>query len=697
MNDDKLKHLKDIKVPEPRPAARDRALAAAALAFEQSAKKTDARRQGVAALGRLMITFLQTSGEWIMERRVIVGAAAAALLIVPFATTLYWQQYHGGADIDLPVASGDQTTRRNEATSPAANPSPATPQPARKDEIGRAGRTEPKLAEKTPRRRIAQEAGQTQLYKRAMPPAPMGAVAPQMAPLSRPRAPGWSQVMYDVNRTAPGVQPADRMVSPQQTGRDQFERVDTNPVKAVAEHPVSTFSIDVDTASYAFVRRMLNNGRMPRRDAVRVEEMINYFSYDYPKPENAGVPFRTSVAVYPTPWNARTRLMHIGIKGFDIAPVDKPAANLVFLIDVSGSMHAPDKLPLLKNAFKLLVNRLAPDDTVAIVTYAGAAGTVLEPTPAREKYKILSALERLRPGGSTAGAQGIRQAYSLAQSVFRKNGINRVILASDGDFNVGITDRNQLKDYVARQRRSGISLSVLGFGTGNYNDALMQTLAQNGNGNAAYIDTLREARKVLVDQAAGTLFTIAKDVKIQIEFNPVRVAEYRLIGYETRALKRADFNNDRVDAGEIGSGHTVTAIYEITPAGSMARLIDDLRYKTNNGKTKQPAANGGEYAFLKLRYKLPKESKSRLITIPVTDRMTSKDISGVSADMRFAASVAAFGQKLRGTAQVADFSYGEIHALASAARGRDEFGYRSEFLSLVRLAESLDPGPVKKK
>ena len=475
--------------------------------------------------------------------------------------------------------------------------------------------------------------------------------------------------------------------------RDRFQKAETNPVKSVKQEPVSTFSIDVDTASYAFVRRTLENGTLPRRDAVRVEEMINYFSYDYPRPQNAETPFRPSIAVYPTPWNQDTLLMHVGIKGHDIVTDEKPRSNLVFLIDVSGSMQSKDKLPLLKSAFRLLVNRLDPDDTVAIVTYAGRAGTVLEPTKVSDKHKILSALDRLRSGGSTAGAAGIRQAYALAQSRFNKEGVNRVILATDGDFNVGISNVDELKRYIEKKRRSGVFLSVLGFGQGNYNDHLMQVLAQNGNGNAAYIDNLREAQKVLVEEAGSTLFPIAKDVKIQIEFNPALVREYRLVGYETRALKREDFNNDRVDAGDIGSGHTVTAIYELTPVGSPAQLVDDLRYRKaeteKQAEVRTDDAPASEYAFLKLRYKRPNENKSNLLTVPVTKELLRASTKDLTDDMRFAAAVAAFGQKLRDVPQVEDFSYDAILELASGARGKDRFGYRGEFLTLVRLAKSL--------
>jgi Ca-activated chloride channel homolog len=394
----------------------------------------------------------------------------------------------------------------------------------------------------------------------------------------------------------------------------------------------------------------------------------------------------------PTPWNTATKLVTIGIKGYEIAAAERPRANLVFLLDTSGSMEEPNKLPLLVNSLKLLVDGLGPEDTVSIVTYAGSAGTVLEPTRAADKTRIVAALENLMAGGSTAGAEGIRQAYQLAERSFVEGGVNRVILATDGDFNVGITDPEELKSFVERERETGIFLSVLGFGRGNYNDELMQVLAQNGNGAAAYIDTLNEARKVLVEEAGSTMFPIAKDVKIQVEFNPATVAEYRLIGYETRMLAREDFNNDRVDAGEIGSGHTVTALYEITPTGSQAELVDDLRYQGPQAES-PPAgtaaeAGSGEYAFLKIRYKLPDAETSRLIETPIRVGDEAPATLGRESEARFAASVAAFGQPLRGGEYTGGFSYDDVVALAQANKGGDEFGYRAEFINLVRLAET---------
>jgi Ca-activated chloride channel family protein len=485
--------------------------------------------------------------------------------------------------------------------------------------------------------------------------------------------------------------PSDAII-PMEESNDRVQEFETNPVRSALETPVSTFSIDVDTASYSFVRRSLKEGVLPQPDTVRVEEMINYFPYDWKGPETAETPFNSTVTVMPTPWNDHTRLMHVAIKGFDVKPAEQPKANLVFLIDVSGSMDEQDKLPLLRSAFRLLVGKLRPDDTVSIVTYAGAAGTVLEPTKASERDKILAAIDTLTPGGSTAGEAGIKEAYRLAERSFVEDGVNRVMLATDGDFNVGQSDDDELKRLIEEKRESGVFLSVFGFGRGNLNDQMMQTIAQNGNGTAAYIDTLAEAEKVLVQDASSTLFPIAKDVKIQVEFNPERVSEYRLIGYETRALKREDFNNDRVDAGEIGSGHSVTAIYEITPKGSPAVMIDDLRYGSATANHSSGVQNAGEYAFVKIRYKLPDGDVSKLITAPVTAANETPTLAAASDDQRFSVAVAAFGQKLRNADQTEKLGYDRIIEIAAAARGADPYGYRSEFLSLVRLASALDSG-----
>ena len=472
-------------------------------------------------------------------------------------------------------------------------------------------------------------------------------------------------------------------------GRDRFTGFDPNPVQVVAEEPVSTFSIDVDTAAYGFMRASLNRGMLPERDAVRIEELINYFPYDYPAPDSRDRPFAVHVSLMPTPWNEATRLMHIGVKGYAPDRGAAPRANLVFLIDVSGSMDEPDKLPLLIASFKLLLDRLAPEDRVAIVTYAGAVGVALEPTRAAEKTRILAALERLEAGGSTAGGEGIRQAYLLAERHFVEGGVNRVILATDGDFNVGIVDPAALEDYVARKRAGGVYLSVLGFGMGNYDDALMQRLAQNGNGNAAYIDGLPEARKVLVEEAASTLFPIAEDVKIQVEFNPAAVSEYRLIGYETRLLAREDFGNDKVDAGEIGAGHAVTAIYEVTPAGSGAERVAPLRYRRADADDAAADADAAdEIAFLRIRYKLPGAGTGNSIERPQTAADAFESVDAAPQEARFAAAVAAFGQLLRGGRYTGSYGYDDVIALAQGARGADPFGYRAEFVALVRLARA---------
>ncbi|MCP4750140.1 MAG: DUF3520 domain-containing protein [Proteobacteria bacterium] len=472
------------------------------------------------------------------------------------------------------------------------------------------------------------------------------------------------------------------------SGRDTFETTTPNPVTLVSREPVATFSIDVDTASYSFVRKMLNHGVLPPKNSVRIEELINYFDYNYALAKDKKLPFKPTIAIYPTPWNSSTKLLHIGIKGYSIVPDQRPRANLVFLIDTSGSMASPDKLPLAKNAIRLLVDTLDAEDTISIVVYAGQAAIALLPTPAKKKGVIRAALTRMRAGGSTAGGAALQQAYALAAEGFVKDGVNRIILATDGDFNVGIYNPEKLKGYIERKRRTGVCLSVLGFGKGNYNDELMQKMAQAGNGNASYIDNLNEARKVLVQEAGSTLFSIAKDVKIQIEFNPKMVAEYRLIGYETRLLKREDFNNDPVDAGDIGSGHSVTAIFEIAAPKSDARLIDDLRYSEGKPVKKRKRAFAEEYAFLKIRYKLPNASSSSLMTTPITVKHQYSDVRKVPAEIRFAASVAAFGQLLRGDPYTKNFTYDDVIRIAAPVLGKDEFGYRNEFVNLNRLAKS---------
>ena len=471
-------------------------------------------------------------------------------------------------------------------------------------------------------------------------------------------------------------------------GREAYPQYENNQIKQVAQEPVSTFSIDVDTASYSRVRRFLNDGRLPPADSVRTEELVNYFRYDYATPANRETPFRSDIALFDAPWDEGAQILRIGLKGFDIPAAQRQPANLVFLVDTSGSMNHNDKLPLLQKSLRMLVEEMRPEDRVAMVAYAGSAGVILPPTEARNKSRILSAIDNMRAGGSTAGGAGIELAYRLAQDNMREGAVNRVILATDGDFNVGISNPDQLEKLIAGKRKTGIYLSVLGFGMGNLQDNIMQALAQAGNGNASYIDNYREARKVLVDEMGGTLFPIADDVKIQIEFNPAYVAEYRLIGYETRMLKREDFNNDKVDAGEIGSGHTVTALYEIIPPESVSRRVDPLRYGEEAPAPKAGVENG-ELAWLSIRYKLPGESASGLTEQPVrADARTA--FAEAPSDARFATAVAAFGQLLRGNEAMGGFTYDDVLEIANATRGKDPFGYRAEFTQLVRTAAGLD-------
>ncbi|MBI1216618.1 MAG: DUF3520 domain-containing protein [Alphaproteobacteria bacterium] len=530
---------------------------------------------------------------------------------------------------------------------------------------------------------------------KAMPSASMP--APAKEPSLAGGAPAPMQVMPAPGVAMPVSPPVvvERYRQPyyQQAGRDAFPDYKDNGVMEVASDPVSTFSIDVDTSSYSFLRRSINEGHLPPRGAVRLEEMINYFHYNYKVPEEGADPFLPNVAVFDCPWRKGDKIVDIGIKGYE--PAERPKSNIVFLIDTSGSMNSPDKLPLLVSSFKLMLDSLKPDDTVGIVTYAGHAGVALEPTPASDKVKILSVLDNLYASGSTAGAQGIQSAYQLAEQAFIKGGNNRILLATDGDFNVGVSSQSGLKDLITRERDKGIYLSVLGFGTGNYQDTTMQTLAQNGNGNASYIDNLSEARKVLVDEASSTLFTIAKDVKIQVEFNPKTVQEYRLLGYETRHLNREDFNNDKIDAGEVGAGHAVTAIYEITPVGAQP-LVDKLRYGGEAAQKQRPEADAddekagnvsGEYAFLKIRYKKPDADTSTLMTRPITPS-DERPFAETSDDVRFATAVAGFGQLLRGSNYIGNLSYDQIIEMASHAKGADEDGYRAEFVNLVKLAKS---------
>lgn len=468
---------------------------------------------------------------------------------------------------------------------------------------------------------------------------------------------------------------------PQQFNTEEYDAINENIFHGALQNPLSTFSIDVDAASYSNMRRFIQNGQRPPADAVRIEEMVNYFDYLYQQPRGED-PFAVYTEISNAPWNEKHKLVHIGLQGKIIPTENLPASNLVFLIDVSGSMDAPNKLPLLKASFKMLVEQLREQDRVAIVVYAGAAGLVLPSTSGCEKHTIVDALQNLQAGGSTAGGAGINLAYSIAKQNFREGGNNRVILATDGDFNVGESSNGGMERLIEQKRGDGIFLTVLGFGMGNYKDSKMEILADKGNGNYAYIDTILEAQKVLVNEFGGTMFTIAKDVKIQVEFNPAKVKAYRLIGYENRMLKNEDFNNDRKDAGELGSGHTVTALYEIIPQGEESEFykIDDLKYQAP--KMLPKAKESDELMTIKLRYKKPDSNVSKLIVHPLIDRGVA--LSGTSEDFRWSASVAAFGMLLRESEYVKGFTYDDVLLLAQSSRGVDKNGYRSEFINLVK-------------
>lgn len=497
----------------------------------------------------------------------------------------------------------------------------------------------------------------------------------------------------------------------QEPNTAKYPGYEDNPWKRVAEDPVSTFSADVDTASYANIRRFLQRGELPPQDAVRAEELINYFDYDYAPPKSgSGDAFSVHTHIAAAPWAPSHQLIRIAIKGKDVAKENLPPANLVFLVDVSGSMSPPDRLPLVKSALKLLSQQLRAQDKVSLVSYANGTRVVLTPTSGDNKVQINAAIDSLAAGGGTNGEAGIKLAYALAQEAKIESGINRVLLATDGDLNIGVYDPNELKALVERERKSGISLSTLGVGSNNYNDALMKKLADHGDGSYHYLDSLQEAHKVLVNEMTSTLAVIAQDLKLQVEFNPQQVQEYRLIGYELRKLKREDFNNDQVDAGDIGAGHSVTALYEIVPHGAKPN-IDPLRYqdaasKKSTAHTKASAKEmNKEVAWLKLRYKKPGESKSNLLEVGINslaahkpnDQGLQSDKVSNDTDFRFAAAVAAWAQWLRGSTSIAHFGPQEILALAKAGKGADPYGRRGEFIQLVELSKALHPATAAGK
>lgn len=721
-DDDKLNALKQTQTPAPSEAARRRALDAAMLAFDAEQANEKKAAQGNPITQRLRSIFANAKGTWTMNTRLTygLGTAAVALLLLPLGYQLYTTTAITPIGVPPVVVKTD-------ADKPAVQPEPAPVEIGRVDALKKeaAGNAAATTTAEAPASvgadgsvsnlAAATPEGEADLRMRdeAVPEAMLSldATAP-VAPMTEMRQMAAEPKMLGTPPLASGTMqtesfaaapmtiapsPDVMMARPTDPSGDEFSKFTESPIKIVKNEPVSTFSIDVDTAAYSYVRRSLTEGWVPEPDAVRLEELINYFDYNYPAPTDASTPFKPTLSIYPTPWNPKTQIVQIGIKGYVPPVTEDKASNLVFLIDTSGSMDEPDKLPLLKRAFALLVDQLGADDTISIVTYAGSAGVVLEPTKATEKAKILGALENLSAGGSTAGAEGIELAYRLAEQSKVSDGVNRVILATDGDFNVGIDDPEDLKTYIKSKRDGGVFLSVLGFGQGNLGDDTMQALAQNGNGNASYIDSFKEAQKVLVEDAGGTLETIAKDVKIQVEFNPAVVSEYRLIGYETRALNREDFNNDKVDAGEIGAGTTVTALYEITPVGSGAELNDPLRYEAGGTAGATPVeatpmmpTTADEIGFLKLRYKLPDGDTSTLVEQPITRADAVNELAQADDDSRFAAAVAAFGQKLKGS-NYGEMSWNDIRALAQGARGTDENGYRAEFVQLIDMAKSLVP------
>ncbi|WP_395541607.1 von Willebrand factor type A domain-containing protein [Neotabrizicola sp. sgz301269] len=675
--------------PSPEAEARARALALAMENFdrlqasgaEARPKEDRPRRAGFFQGARSMMNFL-TSRPALAATTSVAALIVGVTVLLPVAENLTptaMPKLAAPEAPHVPASSvADAGAPAAEKTGQVAEPAPAKPAdlvleaapvPERAPDVVQKGVPDaadvPRLAE-------------TDGDARARKEAPAGGAAPEAESALADSTAAPDMYMVPAPSAVVAPMPAPDPMPQLEPNTEEFASAAANPVKITAEEPVSTFSTDIDTASYALVRSTLNMGVLPSPDQVRVEEMVNYFPYAYPAPE-PGQAFRTTVSVMPTPWNAGTDLVTIGLQGELPALADRPALNLVFLIDTSGSMEDPNKLGLLKQSLALMLPDLRPEDQIAIVTYAGSAGLVLPPTKAADRDTILAALDNLTAGGSTAGAEGLELAYRTAKAMQGEGEVSRILLATDGDFNVGVSDPEGLTAYVAKKReQDGTYLSVLGFGRGNLDDATMQALAQKGNGQAAYIDTLSEARKVLVDQLTGALFSIADDVKVQVEWNPAQIAEYRLIGYETRALRREDFNNDKVDAGEIGAGLQVTAIYEVTPVGSDAVLNDPLRYGTATATQAE-----GELGFLRLRWKAPGEDESQLIEQPITGQEPA------TTEARFAAAIAGFGQLLQGSAYLGKWSWDDAIDLALSARGDDPYGYRTEAITLMRLAQSL--------
>jgi Ca-activated chloride channel family protein len=715
-DDDFARLAKGLRTAPPAPdaAAKAAALARAMENFDRLQETATAVRPNPdRPKGAGFWTGISTMLSTLTSRGALTATASVAALALGIVVTGHVARTPSGPALNLPgtqapvlPATGADTRARQPEAATAA-PAPADPLAATAGSVASVAAADPAPPAPPPPPALADDGAV--VADLAVPEAIVGQDAMAMpveeaesrTELARPAAPGRAQAKIAeggevLGSAAPAPEmdfaaaaepvPMAGLVAPQaemapvpEPDTEAFSNETQNPVKLTAEDPVSTFSIDVDTASYAVVRSSLMSGMLPPPEAVRIEEMVNYFPYAYAAPEPGEAPFKAQVTVMPAPWNDGRQLVQIGLQGRLPALADRPPLNLVFLIDTSGSMEDQNKLPLLKQSLRLMLGQLRPEDQVAMVVYAGSAGEVLPPTPASDTAAILGALDRLAAGGSTAGAEGLELAYQVAERMAGDGEVSRILLATDGDFNVGLSDPEGLEAYIAKKRETGTYLSVLGFGRGNLDDATMQALAQAGNGTAAYIDTLQEARKVLVDQLTGALFPIADDVKIQVEWNPATVAEWRLIGYETRALAREDFNNDRVDAGEIGAGHAVTAIYEITAPDSPARAVDALRYG-------EAAAAGpdGELGFLRLRYKDPGQDISKLLEVPITPGMGE-----VGTEAKFAAAIAGFGQLLNGAKYLGDWGWEDAIALALEGRGEDAFGYRTEAVSLMRLAQGL--------
>lgn len=693
--------------PTPPAEARTRALKAGMAAFEKNLAEAKGNVVDMRPMDRKGTSPVRSSGDQAMKTSTRIYMKLAACLLVTAAAipiamnSLRQTGGIGGNAITNATGFGDAQPPSFANGAPPSPPYDAGLLAADRARVAEAQRNT-QTAIPTIRAQEAQPLQRPEMAQ-TLPTAPKAAapqgIASSPPAMPRPPAPAMRERDAAVNQTpmthpSVGISADAIVVAPQEpTGRDVFAGQEDSPFKVVAQAPVSTFSLDVDTASYSFARASLARNVLPQRASVRVEEMVNYFPYAYPAPTLASEPFRTTISVFPSPWNAGRQIVHIGIKGYEVAASERPKANLVFLVDTSGSMSPANRLPLAKQGLSLLVDKLEPGDKVSIVTYAGSSSVALEPTDVSDKRKILAAIDRLGAGGSTAGAQGLSTAYSLAHANYDPKGVNRIMLVTDGDFNVGVTNRDELKGYVERERGKGVYLSVLGFGMGNYNDATMQALAQNGNGTAAYIDTLSEARKVLVEEATSSIVPIAGDVKVQVEFNPAKVAEYRLVGYETRALRREDFNNDKVDAGEVGSGHTVTALYEIVPVDA-ARVNSDLRYAPPSNDARS-MSNVEELGFLSMRYKLPGKSESQLSTTPIPAAGTAETFDAAPQEARFAVAVAGFGELLRGGRHVGSLTYDDVIRQGLAARGEDPFGYRSEFVQLVRQAKAAPALPQR--